>query len=69
MITKGIEQIIGFDSGDFKNLKVWKVCFEDGQKVMLYKLGNEWLQHNESDLDSHSLLAIGEHIDQSLIQF
>ncbi|OKS89679.1 hypothetical protein RG47T_5164 [Mucilaginibacter polytrichastri] len=46
---------------------MWNVSFDTGQKAMLYKLGNEWMQHNESDLDSHSLLTIGEQIDHSLL--
>lgn len=63
----GIEQTIRFNSAKFKGLKVWNVIFDDGQKVMLYKLGNEWMQHNESELDKHSLLTIGEQIDHSLL--
>ncbi|SFT24980.1 hypothetical protein SAMN04487890_12270 [Mucilaginibacter polytrichastri] len=63
----GTEQTIKFISAEFKNLIVWNVSFDTGQKAMLYKLGNEWMQHNESDLDSHSLLTIGEQIDHSLL--
>lgn len=41
MTGNGTEQTIRFDPAEFKNLKVWNVSFDDGQKAMLYKLGNE----------------------------
>jgi hypothetical protein len=64
----GTEQMIRFDAALFKNLKVWNVSFDNGQKAMLYKLGNEWMQHNESELDSVSLLTIGKQIDYVLTE-
>jgi len=67
MMGNGSEQTIRFDPAEFKSLKVWNVSFEDGQQAMLYKLGNEWMQHNESELDSHSLLMVGAQIDHSLL--
>jgi hypothetical protein len=65
MMGNGTEETISFNPAQFKTLNVWNVSFDNGQKAMLYKLGNEWMQHNESDLDRHSLLTIGEQIDNS----
>lgn len=65
MMGNGTEETIRFNPAQFKTLNVWNVSFDNGQKAMLYKLGNEWMQHNESDLDRHSLLTIGEQIDNS----
>jgi hypothetical protein len=67
MMGNGREQTISFNPAEFKGLQVWNVSFEDGQQVMLYKLGNEWMQHNESELDPHSLLLVGAQIDHSLL--
>jgi hypothetical protein len=66
LMGNGTEQTISFTSAEFKSLKVWNVRFDNGQQTMLYKLGNEWMQHNEGELDMHSLLSIGEKIDHSL---
>ncbi len=68
MMGNGTEQTIRFDPAEFKNLKVWNVSFDNGQKAMLYKLGNEWMQHNESELDRDLLVTIGEYIDHSLTE-
>jgi hypothetical protein len=68
MMGNGTEQTISFSSAEFKSLKVWNVSFDSGQQAMLYKLGSEWMQHNESELDSHSLLIIGKQIDQILTE-
>lgn len=62
----GTEQMISFIPAEFKSLNVWNVSFEDGNRAMLYKAGNEWMQHNESELDPHCLLMVGEQIDHSL---
>ena len=67
MMGNGSMQMIKFDPVEYKSLKVWNVSFEDGQQAMLYKLGSEWMQHNESELDQHSLLMVGAQIDQSLL--
>jgi len=66
MMGDGTEQTISFNPAQFKSLNVWNVNFDNGQKAMLYKLGTEWMQHNESELDRNSLMAIGEQIDNSI---
>jgi hypothetical protein len=58
MMGNGTEQTISFIPAQFKSLNVWNVNFDNGQKAMLYKLGNEWMQHNESELDRHTLVTI-----------
>ncbi len=47
----------------FKNLKVWKVKFQDGAEAVLIKCGTKWFQRNEDELDRWMLKAIGEKID------
>jgi hypothetical protein len=66
IMGNGTEQTIRFTSAQFKSLNVWNVTIGDAQKAMLYKMGNEWMQHNESELDRHSLINIGTQIDHSL---
>ena len=63
----GYKQAIQLIAETFKNLKVWKVKFQDGGEAMLFKCGNIWLQRNEDDLDRGLLSAIGEKIDHILL--
>jgi hypothetical protein len=57
------KQALQVISETFKNLKVWKVKFQDGAEAVLFKCGNEWFQRNEDHLDHWLLKAIGERID------
>jgi hypothetical protein len=59
----GYKQLLQVISETFKNLKVWKVKFQDGAEAILFKCGNEWFQRNEDHLESWLLKAIGERID------
>jgi hypothetical protein len=59
----GYKQALQLIAETFKNLKVWKVKFQDGTEAMLFKCGNLWMQRNEDDLDRGLLNAIGEKID------
>lgn len=64
---KGYKQALRVIADTFKNRKVWKVRFQDGEEALLFKCGNEWLHRNEDDLDRGLLKAIGEKIDRILL--
>ncbi len=59
----GRRHVLEVISETFKNLKVWKVKFQDGGEAILYKCGSIWLQRNEDELEHGLLSAIGEKID------
>jgi len=59
----GYKQALQVIAETFKNLKVWKVKFQNGKEAVLFKCGNFWMQRNEDDLDRGLLNAIGEKID------
>jgi hypothetical protein len=59
----GYKQVFQVISETFKNLKVWKVKFQDGAEATLFKCGSEWFQRNDDRLDDWLLKAIGERID------
>lgn len=63
----GFKQTLRVIADTFKSLKVWKVMFEDGDEVVLFKCGNEWFQRNEDDLERSVLKEIGRKIDHILI--
>ena len=60
----GYKHVLQLISETLKNLKVWKVRFQDGAEAVLFKCGGEWMQRNEDNLDSSLLKAIGEQIDR-----
>jgi len=66
IMIDGISQTISFTPATYKKLSVWAIRFEDGKQAMLYKCGEEWMQHNEGSLDAHSLITIGNQIDLHL---
>ncbi len=63
LLADGAILILQITAATFKTWKVWKIQFADGREAMLYKLGNEWVQRNEDQLDESSIVAIGQHID------
>ena len=60
----GYKHILQLISETFKSWKVWKVRFQDGAEAVLFKVGNEWMQRNEDNLEHWLLKAIGEQIDR-----
>ncbi|MES3017910.1 MAG: hypothetical protein V4721_09035 [Bacteroidota bacterium] len=60
----GSKYVLQLISSSLKSLRVWKVRFQDGAEAVLMKVGNEWLQRNEDNLDNWLIKAIGEKIDQ-----
>ncbi|MEJ7692923.1 hypothetical protein [Daejeonella sp.] len=60
----GSKYVLQLISSSLKSLRVWKVRFQDGAEAVLIKVGNEWLQRNEDNLDHWLIKAIGEKIDQ-----
>jgi hypothetical protein len=63
-LADGTARLINITSAYFKSWHVWKVKFDDGKVVMLFKLGSEWMQRNEDFLDAHVLNSIGDCIDK-----
>lgn len=63
LTRNGYKQALQIITDTFKNLKVWKVRFQDGEEAVLFKCGTEWFQRNEDGLDRWLLKAIGEKID------
>jgi hypothetical protein len=63
-LADGKAHLIQITSAYFKSWHVWNVKFDDGKVVMLFKMGNEWMQRNEDFLDDHVLGAIGNCIDR-----
>jgi hypothetical protein len=59
----GLEQTLHVISGKFKNWKVWKVQFKNGDEAVLFKHMDVWMQRNEDSLDNKTIAAIGKHID------
>jgi hypothetical protein len=62
-LTDGTVQMVKIIATTFKKLKVWKLSFTNGTEVMLYKVGNEWLQRTEDFLEHCNLISIGAYID------
>ena len=62
-LTDGTTQMIQIIATTFKKLKVWKLHFTNGKEIMLYKVGNEWMQRTEDYLELCYVLAIGAYID------
>ncbi|UKT62137.1 hypothetical protein [Pedobacter mucosus] len=63
-LTDGNTQIIQIFATTFKKLNVWKLAFENGTEIMLYKVGTEWLQRTEDYLEQCYVLSIGSYIDK-----
>jgi predicted DNA-binding antitoxin AbrB/MazE fold protein len=63
-LKDGTEHIVEIIATTFKKLKVWKVQFKDGKEVMLYKVGNEWMQRIDDFLDQITMATLGAHIDE-----
>ena len=63
LLADGAILLLQITAATFKTWKVWRVQFEDGREVMLYKCGDVWVQRNEDELDAHSLRSIGKYID------
>jgi hypothetical protein len=64
LFLDGGKHVLQVIAETFKNLRVWKVKFQDGAEAVLFKCGNIWLQRNEDNLDHGLLNAIGERIDR-----
>jgi exonuclease III len=62
-LKDGTTQIIQIIATTFKKLKVWNLFFPDGNEVMLYKMGNQWLQRTEDYLEQSYVISIGAFID------
>lgn len=62
-LTDGTTQIVKIIATTYKKLKVWKLKFNDGKEIMLYKVGSEWLQRTEDYLEQRYLISIGAYID------
>ena len=62
-LKDGTTQMIQIIATTFKKLKVWKLHFTNGKEIMLYKVGNEWMQRTEDYLELSYVLAIGAYID------
>ncbi len=67
-LTDGTVQLVQITSAYFKSWHVWKVRFDDGKVVMLFKLGSEWMQRNEDYLEEHVLRALGNCIDRIIFR-
>jgi hypothetical protein len=50
-LTDGTIQIIQIIATTFKKLKVWKLSFDSGREIMLYKVGSQWLPRTEDSLE------------------
>lgn len=62
-LTDGTTQIVQIIATTFKKLKVWKLNFTNGKEIMLYKVGNEWMQRTEDYLELCYVVSIGAFID------
>jgi hypothetical protein len=67
-LADGTAQLIKITSAYFKSWHVWNIQFDDGKVVMLFKLGNEWMQRNEDFLDAQILSLIGSCIDKIIFR-
>ncbi|MDB5021098.1 MAG: hypothetical protein JWQ28_2225 [Pedobacter sp.] len=67
-LSDGSVQLVKITRAYFKTWHVWKVQFNDGKAVMLYKLGTEWMQRNEDFLEAHVLTTIGSFIDRIIFK-
>jgi hypothetical protein len=67
-LSDGTAQLVQISSAYFKSWHVWKVKFNDGKRVMLFKLGSEWMQRNEDFLEAHVVDAIGACIDRIILK-
>jgi hypothetical protein len=63
-LKDGTTQIIQIIATTFKKLKVWKLSFSGGKEIMLYKVGNQWLQRTEDYMEQGYVIAIGAYIDR-----
>jgi hypothetical protein len=63
-LKDGTAQMVHITSAYFKAWQVWKVSFNDGTVVMLFKLGSDWMQRNEDFLEASILNALGKCIDK-----
>lgn len=59
------KQWIQITTVTYKKLKVWKVKLENSKQFTLYKCGNDWMQHNEDNLEPQLLQTIGSYIDDT----
>jgi len=66
-LKDGTTQIIQIIATTFKKLKVWKLSFESGNEIMLYKVGSQWLQRTEDTLDQIYVVSIGAYIDRMTV--
>jgi hypothetical protein len=62
-LSDGTTQIVKIIATTYKKLKVWKLNFNNGKEIMLYKVGSEWLQRTEDYLEQCYVIAIGAYID------
>lgn len=62
-LKDGTTKIIQILATTFKKLKVWKVGFDDGKEILLYKVGTEWMQRTEDYLEECYVISIGAYID------
>ncbi|SDZ80843.1 hypothetical protein [Pedobacter hartonius] len=62
-LKDGTTQVIQIIAITFKKLRVWKLSFSGGKEIMLYKVGNQWLQRTEDYLEQRYVILIGAYID------
>ena len=62
-LKEGNKQIVKIIATTYKKLKVWKLNFSGGKEIMLFKVGNEWLQRTEDFLEICNLISIGAYLD------
>ena len=67
-LADGTAHLVHITSAYFKAWHVWKVKFDDGKVVMLFKLGNEWMQRNEDFLEEQLLNSVGACIDKIIFR-
>jgi len=60
--------IIHITTASFCSFSGWRVEFHNGKEAMLYNVGGEWNQHDEQWLDGMTLQAIGNCIDNRLME-
>jgi hypothetical protein len=67
-LVDGTAQLVQITSAYFKTWHVWKVKFDDGKAVILFKLGSDWMQRNEDFLEEHVVRSLGACIDKIIFR-
>jgi len=63
-LTDGTTHMIQIFATTFKKFKVWKLAFDNGTEIMLYKVGSQWMQRREDFLEQSYVISIGAYIDK-----